>query len=221
MASSGTYLFNPDLADIVDEAFERVGVDPAAVTARHIKSARRSMNLMLQHWATQGVHSWAVEKTSVTTTPGMTMFLMPPEALDILTASLSRDGVDVEMYPITRNEYQSIPDKSQTGRPDRYFVDRVVGANTVYIWTAVSNSTDVIEYWYFRQLQDAGRATNTLDIPAYFYEAFCAGLAAKLAEKYSPARLPEKAALARETLRAALLEGGSRAPLEARVSYRR
>lgn len=217
---TATYLFNPDLADIVDEAFERVGVDPAAITARHIKSARRSMNLMLQHWATQGVHSWAVERAIVTTTPGMMTFTMPQEALDILTATLRRDGVAVEMTPISRHEYQAIPDKSHKGRPDRYFVDRVVGANTVYLWTAADNATDVIEYWYLRQLQDAGRATNTLDIPAYFYEAFCAGLAAKLAEKYSPARLTEKVALARETLRQALLEDGSRAPLELRVSYR-
>ena len=52
MTTSGTYLFNPDLAELVDEAMERARIDPAHITARHILSARRSMRFILSGWAT-------------------------------------------------------------------------------------------------------------------------------------------------------------------------
>lgn len=219
MSKSNRFLFNPDLAEMVDEAFERIGIDPADVTSRHINSARRSMNFMLQHWATKGVHAWAVERAQQNVTVGMETFVMPKGALDIVTATLKRQGFDTPMYPISREDYQNITDKDHRGRPDRYFVDREIGQNTVYIWQAGSNSTDILEYWYFRQLQDAGSFRNTLDIPSYFYEAFVAGLASGLAEKYQPERLAEKRSLYMQCFSEALIEDGSRAPLAVSVSY--
>lgn len=221
MSTSATYLFDPDLAEMVDDAFERAGVDPATLTQRHINSARRGMNFMFSYWWTRGVHQWLVEKQSQAVTKGMQTFTLSEGGLDILTASLRRDGVDTPMVPISREDWQAIPDKDVEGRPDRYFVDRTTGTPTVYIWQAGENATDTIEYWYFRQFQDAGRARNTLDIPYYFQDAFAAGLAARLALKYTPQKYSVLAAEAENSLRFALIEDGSRAPLNISVSYTR
>jgi len=219
MTATNTYLFDPNLAEIADDAFERIGMDPATVTGRHIRSFRRSLNLLLSQWNTREIHQWATVRAQQTVAPGMQSFQLPTGALDILTMVVRRDGSDTELNPIGRDEYLAIADKDIRGRPDRFFVDRQIGRPTVYIWQAGENSTDVLDFWYVRRLQDGGTGQNTPDVPVYFTEALTAGMAMKLAEKYAPERLQEKAMLYEAAFREALIEGGSRADLH--IEYRR
>ena len=219
MSGAGSHLFDPDLAELIDEAFERIGVDPVKITARHIRSARRSMNLMLSLWATRGVTDWGVEQAQVTVTPGMTTFDLPEGAYDILEANVIRDRSATPMTAIGREEYHDLPRKDDAGLPDRYFVDRGKRPPKVYIWQIGENSTDVIDYWYFRQYKDVGGMGERLDMPHFFFEAFASGLAARLAEKYQPERLAEKMQIAENALTLALQEDGSRADLRISVRY--
>lgn len=216
----GASLFSPELADMIDEAFERNGFDPADVTQRHISAARRSMNFMFSDWQTRGVSEWAVEKTIQPVTPGLTRFDLPEGGIDILEATLRRAGLDTEMYPISRGDYQAIPDKDIRGLPDRYWVERNTGAPTVHIWQIGENSTDEIHYWYMRRFKGAGDLPDALDIPSYFYDAFVSGLAARLAVKYAPQRIGALQAEAEMGLQRALDADGSRAPLTIRARYR-
>lgn len=194
MASSGTFAFNPQLADQVDEAFERCGIDPADLKARHIRSALRSANLMMKDWQNFGYKQYTLEFTSqVLTAVGQKSFVMPVGGYDIFHATLKRDGRESEMYPIARSDYNALHDKDLTGRPDRYFVDRstFIGdapASTVYLWQAAENTTDTIELWYMRTHEDAGDLSNTLDISPAYQEAFAAGLAFMLSKKFAPER---------------------------------
>lgn len=194
MAVSGTFTFNPQLADHIDEAFERCGIDPAELKARHIRSATRSANLMFSEWQNFGYKQYTLEFLSQTlTSVGQVSFQLPVGGLDIFHATLKRDGRESEMYPISRSDYNALHDKALTGRPDRYFVDRgdFVGTDprsTVFLWQAAENTTDTIEMWYIRKQQDAGDMSNTLDMSPNYYEAFAAGLAYHLSRKYAPER---------------------------------
>lgn len=219
MSTSGTYLFNPDLAELFDEAFERIGFDPANVSYRHMSSAARSANLLFSQWITRGVLSWAVEKAEHTVTVGESHFSLPSGAIDIVSAMLVRNGFYTPMQPIGRDEYHALVDKTLQGRPDRYYVDRRAYDPEVYYWQVASNGTDIVSFWYFRQVQDVGSPRNTLDMPQYFQEAFAAGLAAKLAEKYAPEHLSVKEPLYQRAFELALIEDGSRAPLSISVTY--
>lgn len=219
-SSSGLFLFDPQLAEILDEAYERIGLDPQQITLRHIISARRSMNLMLKDWFNQGVRQWAIDLQTFDMTLGATQFTPPDGTIDIFDMVLRRDGTDVEMYPIGRHDYQLIVTKDQQGRPDRYFVDRQI-TPVVNFWQAGENTTDQIRYYRFVQLQDAGRANNVLNIPDRFAEAFVAGLAAKLALKWAPDKLGILEPMAGRALDRASLEDRERAPLTLNPSYRR
>lgn len=219
LTTSNTYLFNPDLAEMVDEAFERAGIDPADIGYRHIVSARRSMNLMFSRWINRGVLTWAVDHAQHTVTQGEISFVLPDGGLDILSANLERDGTATPMQVMDRGEYHRIVDKMTQGRPGRYFVERTNATPVVHYWQAAGNDSDVIDFWFFRQIQDAGNAHNTLDMPPNFAEAFVSGLAAHLAEKYSPARLSEKQQLYQRAFEEALINDGSRAPLNIGFKY--
>jgi len=194
MAVSGTYGFNPQLADHIDEAFERCGIDPAELKARHIRSATRSANLMLSDWPNFGYKQFTLAFQSTAVVDGTATITLPTGAYDIFHATLKRASVESEMYPISRSDYNAIHDKALEGRPDRYFVDKssFTGASpttTVYLWQTPENSTDTMEIWYMRVNQEAGDMQDNPDIGPLYQEAFSAGLAWFLSKKFAPERV--------------------------------
>lgn len=193
MATSGTFAFNPKFAEHIDEAFERCGINPADLKARHIRSATRSASLMLKDWQNFGWKQHAIEMQSQALVTGTGSFTLPTGGVDIFHATLKRDGRESEMYPISRSDYNALHDKSLQGRPDRYFVDRgtFLGdtpASTVYLWQVPENSTDTMEIWYVRTLEDIGDMQSTMDLPPAYQEAFAAGLASFISKKFAPDR---------------------------------
>lgn len=194
MATSGTFIFNPDLAEIVDEAFERCRVDPAKITSRHILSARRSMRFMLADWATKDYNDFRIQQYSFAVTQGTASYTdpdIPASILDVLDAVLRRNGVDTPIIPYSRADFINIPEKTIEGRPDRWFIEKGRDGITATFWPVPENSTDEIVFNAVRKFEDADTASDNADIPYHMYEAFASGLAAKLAEKFAPPEMEQ------------------------------
>ena len=64
MAISGSANFDLDVAEIIEEAFERCGLEMR--TGYDAVTARRSLNLMLADWANRGINLWTVRQFSQT-----------------------------------------------------------------------------------------------------------------------------------------------------------
>lgn len=220
MATSGTYNFSPEVAEICDEAFERCGIDPATLQARHLRSARRSINLLLADWATRNVNLWQVQSTTQTTTDGTATYNAPTACLAILEMFVRRSSVDHILQPIDRKEYVEYPNKSDESMPSQYYYDRQAATPTYTLYPVPENSTDVLHIYYMTYAEDAGAATNTLDIPKYWFEAMAAGLAAKLAEKYSPEREAALLQKAELVFRRAYTEDRERVPTRFTLRHR-
>ncbi len=193
MTTSGTFTFDPQIIDYIDEAFERCGIDPADLKARHIRSAIRSANLTFTDWQNFGYKQSSLVQATQTLTQGTASFTLPTGGIDIFHATLKRDTRESEMYNISRSDYNALHDKTLQGRPDRYFVDRgsFTGGNpksTVFLWQVPENSTDTIEMWYIRRTMDAGDPSATGDMSPNYYEAFASGLAWHLSRKFAPSR---------------------------------
>ena len=58
MATSGTYTFNLDLSDILEEAYERAGLELRS--GYDYRPARRSLDLMFLEWQNKGLNLWSV-----------------------------------------------------------------------------------------------------------------------------------------------------------------
>ena len=186
---SGAFAYlDPDLAEHFEEAFERgPKMAPAAIGQEHIASALRSVKYLFSEWMTLGIRQWLIEQGTQTTTTGVATFNLPTGGLDVVDAVLRRGGSDIPIERMSRSEYLELADKSGTGRPDRYFVNRRYNVATVTLWRTPENSTDVIVFDYWRQIAQPGQMSNTLQMPPFVLEAFVAGLAARLAQKYKPA----------------------------------
>lgn len=195
MATSGTYIYNPDLAELMDEAMERARIDPAKITSRHILSGRRSMRFMLTDWATKDFHDWRINRESFTVTQSQSAYVAGTDfdtntaALDIVNLVLRRNGVDTPIEFMSRDELLNIPEKTTEGRPDRVFIDKGRDGITMTFWPVPENSTDQIHFDAVLKFEDSDTAADNADIPYHMYDAFCYGLAFRLAEKFSPPEL--------------------------------
>lgn len=227
MATTGSFLFDPNLAVICDEAVERAGMNLQEITGEHIISIRRSAGFLLSSWSNRGHRQWTFEEVQETVTPGQVSFDLPVGTIEVQSAVVRRNGVDTEIYPISREDYLILHDKNLIGRPDRYFVDRRrdtdIGVNNVqvFFWLAGENTTDIIIMNVYKQMEDVGNAQNTLDIPFRFQEAFVAELASRVAMKYNEARWQTLQILAADEWILAHDEDRDTAPLVISANYSR
>ena len=217
MAVSGSTDFELDVADYVEEAFERCGLE--ARTGYDLKTAKRSLNLMLADWANRGLNQWTIKQRTFTFTQADGEYDLGADVIDILSAVVRRDGTDYVIDRISRDEYLAIPTKTTQARPTQFFVDRQL-TPTIKLWPLPENSTDVLVYDCLTRMDDADTFTNTMDVPFRFYPCLAAGLAYYIALKRAPERVQMLKAVYEEEMKRAMDEDRDRASLQISPSLR-
>ena len=218
MTTSGTYTFgDTEQIDIITEAYERVGRLPSTLASNDIDSARRSINYMFSDWANNGPNLWAVDLQSITLTPGTLYYDLQPRTVSILQVytRTTSGGIntDLMMSPISRAEYDALPNKAQEGdRPFQYYFERTITPR-LYIWQVPQAAGVTLFYHRMKIQEDAGDFTNSMDAPNRWMEAIAAGLAAKLAVKFAPDRLSFLQGLADGSYDRAAAEDREKVPL--------
>ncbi len=208
MALSNSKDFELDVADYIEEAFERCGLE--ARTGYDLKTAKRSLNLLFADWANRGLNQWTIKQRNFTVTSGDGETDLSADVIDILSLVVRRSGTDYALSRISRDEYLSIPTKTTTGRPTQFFVDRQITPN-LKLWPLPDNSTDVVYYDALIRMDDADTYVDTLQIPFRFYPSLAAGLAYYIAMKKAPERLQILKPIYEEELNRAMDEDRDRA----------
>ena len=186
MALSGSTDFELAVDDYIEEAFERCGLEIR--TGYDLKTAKRSLNLMLAEWANLGLNQWTIVQRTQSVTEDDTEYDLGTDVIDILSVVVRRSSTDYNMTRVSRDTYLSIPTKTTTGRPTQYFLDRQITPN-LKIWPAPENSTDVLYYDALTRKNDADTHQNTVEVPFRFYPCLAAGLAYYLSLKRAPDRI--------------------------------
>ena len=212
MATSNSTDFEPNVAEFIEEAYERCGLELR--TGYDLKSARRSINLMLAEWANRGLNQWTISEATQTVTEGTREYTLNSNVIDILDVVLRRtEGsttTDTQMSRVSRSEYINIPTKGTKARPNQYFLDKQ-NTPVLKIWPAPENSTDILVFNKMVRMDDADKATNTMDLPFRFYPCFVAGLAYYLSMKKNPQLTPQLKSIYEEEFRRAADEDEDRA----------
>lgn len=175
MATSGTYSFSMDIDEVIQEAMEMIGGE--VTLGEEPRSARRSINLLLQDWQNRGIQLWTINTTAVTVTTSVTAYSLDSHNIDVIEAVVNRDNIDLQLERISMEEYLKIPRKGQTGRPTQYAVRRERDNPEVYLWPIPENSTDKIKFETVKYFQDVSRSSQTADISRRFYPCLTAGTA--------------------------------------------
>jgi hypothetical protein len=175
MATSGTYTFSMDVDEVIQEAMEMVGGEQTL--GEELRSARRSINLILQDWQNRGIQLWTIDTTTVSVTTSVETYTLGAENIDVLEAVVNRSNIDLQLERITMEEYLKIPRKGQTGRPTQYAVRRERDQSKVYLWPMPENNTDTIKFETVRYMQDINKSAQTPDISRRFLPCLTAGTA--------------------------------------------
>jgi len=186
MATSSSTDFDLDVAEYIEEAFERCGLE--AKTGYDLQTARRSMNIMLAEWANRGLNQWTIEQRTQALTINDSEYSLATDVIDILSLVVRRSGTDFSMTRISRDAFLNLPNKTSTGRPTQYFLDRQITPN-LKLFPTPENSTDVIVYDALTRIQDADSQVNTMEVPFRFIPCLTAGLAYYISMKRAPDRI--------------------------------
>ena len=223
--TSGTVIFDKNFAidEIIEEAYERIGIQP--VSGNQLRIARRSLNIMFQEWGNRGLHYWEVANNSITLVNGQatyTMYRATSDGTSDATAVYGVDdvleavyrnssSVDTPLTKINRSTYQALSNKTSTGQPTQYFVQRFIDKVTItlYLTPGTSEAGNTINYYYVKRIQDVGDYTNATDVPYRFVPCMASGLAFYLSQKFAPQRTQELKLLYEDELQRALAEDGS------------
>ena len=222
--TSGTVIFDKNFAidEIIEEAYERICMQGTSFYL--LKSARRSLNIMFQEWANRGLHYWEVANNNITLVADQavyTMFRSTGDGTssttavygvdDVLEVSYRNSNVDSPLTKINRSQYQALSNKTSTGQPTQYFVQRFIDKVTItlYLTPGSSEAGKFINYYYVKRIQDAGAYTNATDVPYRFVPCMASGLAYYLSQKFKPQMVQQMKLLYEDELQRALAEDGS------------
>jgi len=217
MTVSGSTDFELDVAEYIEEAFERCGLE--ARTGYDLKTAKRSLNLMLADWANRGLNQWTIKQRTITLTESDGEYDLGTDVIDVLSVVVRRSNTDYTIERISRDQYLAIPTKTTEGRPTQFFLDRQITPN-LKIWPLPDNSTDILVYDCLTRIDDADTQVNTMDIPFRFYPCLSAGLAYYLSLKRAPERVQMLKAVYEEEMRRAIDEDRDRASFQISPSLR-
>ena len=212
MTTSGNTTFNLDLNNLIEEAFERCGLELR--TGYDMRTARRSLNLLTIEWANRGINLWTVEQGSIPLVQGQLTYDLPVDTIDLLDHVIrTQSGInqtDINISRISVDTYSTIPNKNAQGRPIQVWINRQSGAKypvngnepvttnpitgvnapNINLWPVPEQSNFyTFVYWRLRRIQDAGNGVNTQDIPFRMLPCLVAGLAYYLSMKL-PEALP-------------------------------
>jgi len=203
MTTTGTSAFNLDLGDLVEEAYERCGLELRS--GYDFRTARRSLNLLTIEWANRGINLWTIEQGMIPMIQGINTYDLPTDTIDLLehqirtNAGQQNNQTDITISRISISTYSTIPNKLAQGRPIQVWLNRQSGATyptgatpdrqpQITVWPTPDQGTLTspyyqFVYWRMRRVQDAGNAVNTQDIPFRFLNCLVAGLAYYLSMK--------------------------------------
>lgn len=219
MATSGTTLFNMSGGNLLIFAFSLIGIRRTALTAEHMADGRDAFNLLLSHWGADTPNLWTVDLVSETVIPGQATYAVAADTIMVLDAYI-RTGAgtasqnDRIIWPISRTEYASMPNKTLQAPPTVFWFDRLLNP-TITLWqTPDDQQSYLLQYYRCTVIQDQALANDqNIDIPRWWLLALAYGLAEILALIYAEDRVAALAAKAKETLMEAREQDTENVPL--------
>ena len=209
MAVDTTSTFIPDIAEIVEEAYERAGLELRS--GYDMRTARRSLNFLLLEWQNKGLNLWTVEEATsadvnapapINLEKGKATYNIADDTIGLLDVIIRTNWGntttqnDFLMSRISEPTYATIPNKLNEGQPLQYYFNRkqiqqynsvapTTQYSTITVWPVPDQDSKYrIYYWRVARIPSIGNtASSTTAVPDRFLPAMVAGLAYQIATK--------------------------------------
>lgn len=178
--------------DMIEEAYDRIQVDGRA--GYDLRSARRSLDILLSEWTNRGLNLWTVEQATYALPSGTSMITLASDAYDVMDVVLRDNSVtpafDLNLDRMSPTDYLNIPYKDMTGTPTRFLMRRTYNTTTLTVWQ-VPTKDYVLAVNQLKIIPTISGYTSAIQIPDRFQAALISGLAYNLSLKRNPARSAE------------------------------
>ena len=147
MTTTGITTFNLDMNDLVEEAYERCGLELRS--GYDFRTARRSLNLLTIEWANRGINLWTLEQGQILMNTGQAIYPIPVDTIDLLDTvvrtnnGLANNQIDINISRISESTYITIPNKNANGRPIQVWVNRQSGNVATIPQTTVATGNPI------------------------------------------------------------------------------
>lgn len=171
--------------EICQEALEKIGVVAAGapMDPHDLNTAVSGLDRLLKSWQNTGHTLWKYDRQSVSLTTASS-YTLSDRPLRILNARLKKQGIEIPMVELTREEYDTLPQKGSTGVPTQFYYDRRQIEGVLYIWPLLSVvNGETVEISQVSSFSDVVVNANA-EVPDEWLEAVVYGLAARLADEF-------------------------------------
>lgn len=194
MATSGSTNYTSTRDDLIEEAFLKIGIgiEGEALAAEYITAASRTLNFMIKAWSGYGLQLWKRTEATITLVASQNSYTvgLPTQDKPLKVVDCSRvktDGTTTGMTPLSRKEWDNIPNETTEGVPVNYYYEPGLTTGTLYVWltpdtTAATDYT--LKLVYISYMEDMDSSLDNFDFPSEWLEALAYGLALRLAPVY-------------------------------------
>jgi hypothetical protein len=190
MATSGTFNFSLSNAGLAVAAYSRIQIRRTAILAEHMQDAFTETNLMLSKFSNLQPNLWTVDLVSVPLIAGQVTYPVDPSTIQILDAYLSFVGNPIGdrlIFPVSRTEYASYPNKTAQGVPSVFWFDRLINPEVTLWEVPDASNAYILNYYRCVQIQDANLSGGeTLQVPYRFFDCMVAELSHRLSRIWKP-----------------------------------
>lgn len=218
MATSGTTSFNIPGGNLLVYAYGLCGIRRTAITPEHMADGRDSFNLLLASWGNNGPNLWTIDLVSQVLVPGQATYSVDPDTIMILDAYIRTGSGESQndriIWPISRTEYASMPNKTLQAPPTVFWFDRTLSPQVTLWQTPDDSQVYTLQYYRAVVVQDQNLYNGqTIDVPRWWLLATAFGLAELLAHIHAKDEVPRISAKAASLLREAQEQDTENVPM--------
>lgn len=201
MTVGATDTWSESRDEIISDALANVGaIGPGeTATGRTRDFAARALNRIVKALDAEGQFLWRMSRLTFTTTAATASYALSARAFDIdapMSYVPAAGTGRVSMLPMTRDEYMALTDRTVSGTPGRYFIEKTLtGAGrilcTAILWPVPDTTSDTIEYAAALRAEDYVTGADTSPFPSSWVRALVYALSAELAPGYAQPALVE------------------------------
>jgi hypothetical protein len=208
MAVSSSTDFKSTATELIEDARRLLGIhaEEESLSSSDLSIGLRFLTKMLKAWEADGIGSWMLTEGTMTLVDSTASYVFGSGGsfttvpFEIVSARIYRSSTDLPMLRLTREEYQSLPNKTTTGYPTQFFYDRQRDNGTLYVWPAPDSTAGTFKFTYRRRIMDLDSSADNFDLPPEWEEAITNNLAKRLLPVYGRSGTPEAAQIKEDAL---------------------
>ncbi len=182
LTTSGTTSFQLSVDELLEQALEPLaGEHTSGIEA---SKSRRVLNLLLIELQNKNIPISKIATVPLTLVQNTATYALDPSINAVLqvTVSLPQSPLvtDLKIEPIGLKQYQEIPNKTQTNRPNTYTVNRFDNNCSITYWPVPNLTTYTSNLLCSIKIQDVTAAYQTIDLPTRYLPLLVAWLSYKL-----------------------------------------